>query len=314
MLERLGINSSGDCSTIKTKNIAAVMVTALLPPFAKQGNRLDVLVSSVGDAKALAGGTLMMAPLKGADGQVYAVAQGPILTNSFSYGGQASSSVKNHPTAGTVPGGALIERELPNVLADKQNLKLNLHQADFMAADVLQRWFIFRRLRRVVRLKQLFQLPEFFPAASVFHVEESAVTVFRFHRPAEQLIIQDVINVFPLFFRHAGVFPLLVRQHQCAERNVLGGKEPFQHGAVKIQLAGTNLSPFELEMLGQAVLLAEGGEFCIENMGAICRTGEQAHEHGWLPVMWQMATFIAVEVQRCSGDELRFCLALFHCK
>jgi flagellar P-ring protein precursor FlgI len=131
-LERMGVTIGRNEITVK--NIAAVMVTAQLPPFSKQGNRLDVLVSSVGDSKSLAGGTLLMAPLKGADGQVYAVAQGAILTNSFSYGGQASSALKNHPTAGTVPGGALIERELPNVLADKSQLKLNLHQSDFTTA------------------------------------------------------------------------------------------------------------------------------------------------------------------------------------
>lgn len=132
-LERMGVTVNRNEITVK--NIAAVMVTAQLPPFAKQGNRLDVLVSSVGDSKSLAGGTLMMAPLKGADGQVYAVAQGALLTNSFSYGGQAASSAKNHPTAGTVPGGALIERELPNVLLGKSSLKLNLHQSDFTTAS-----------------------------------------------------------------------------------------------------------------------------------------------------------------------------------
>jgi flagellar P-ring protein FlgI len=132
-LERMGVTVNRNEITVK--NIAAVMVTAQLPAFGKQGNRLDVLVSSLGDAKSLAGGTLLMAPLKGADGQVYAVAQGAVLTNSFSYGGQAASALKNHPTAGTVPGGALIERELPNVLAGKGDLKLNLHQSDFTTAS-----------------------------------------------------------------------------------------------------------------------------------------------------------------------------------
>ena len=132
-LERLGVTVNRNEITVK--NVAAGLVTAQLPPFAKQGNRLDVLVSSAGDSKSLAGGTLLMAPLKGADGQVYAVAQGAILTNSFSYGGQAASAAKNHPTAGTVPGGALIERELPNVLANKSDLKLNLHRSDFTTAS-----------------------------------------------------------------------------------------------------------------------------------------------------------------------------------
>ncbi|UFS72405.1 flagellar basal body P-ring protein FlgI [Geomonas sp. RF6] len=132
-LERSGITINRNEITVK--NIAAVMVTASLPPFAKQGNRLDVLVSSLGDSKSLAGGTLLMAPLKGADQQVYAVAQGAVLTNSFSYGGQAASAVKNHPTAGTVPGGALVERELPNVLANHNALRLNLRQSDFTTAS-----------------------------------------------------------------------------------------------------------------------------------------------------------------------------------
>ncbi len=131
-LERMGVTVNR--SELTVKNVAAVMVTATLPPFAKQGNKLDVLVSSIGDSKSLAGGTLLMTPLKGADSQVYAVAQGPVLTNSFSYGGQAATAQKNHPTAGRVPEGALVERELPNMLADRISLKLNLHQPDFTTA------------------------------------------------------------------------------------------------------------------------------------------------------------------------------------
>ncbi len=133
MLERMG--SSVNANQIKLKNVAAVMVTATLPPFAKQGNQMDVMVSSLGDAKSIAGGTLIMTPLKGADNQVYAVAQGPILTNSFAFGGQAATAQKNHPTAGRIPNGALVERELPNVLAGKTHLRLNLAQADFTTAS-----------------------------------------------------------------------------------------------------------------------------------------------------------------------------------
>lgn len=133
MLERMGITTN--VNDIKIKNVAAVMVTATLPPFAKQGNRLDVLVSSLGDAKSIAGGTLIMVPLKGADSQVYAVAQGSVLTNSFAFGGQGATAQKNHPTAGRVPNGALIERELPNTLAGKSVLNLNLNVADFTTAS-----------------------------------------------------------------------------------------------------------------------------------------------------------------------------------
>lgn len=133
LLERSGVTIRR--SDITVKNLAAVMVTATLPPMSKQGTRIDVLVSSMGDAKSLAGGTLLMTPLKGADGQVYAVAQGAVSTSSFSYGGQAASTQKNHPTAGRVPEGALVERELPYALADRSQLRLNLNQPDFTTAS-----------------------------------------------------------------------------------------------------------------------------------------------------------------------------------
>jgi flagellar P-ring protein precursor FlgI len=133
LLERSGVTTRR--TDITVKNLAAVMVTATLPPMSKQGTRIDVLVSSMGDAKSLAGGTLLMTPLKGADGQVYAVAQGAVSTSSFSYGGQGSSTQKNHPTAGRVPEGALVERELPYALADRSQLRLNLNQPDFTTAS-----------------------------------------------------------------------------------------------------------------------------------------------------------------------------------
>lgn len=133
VLERMGVTINR--SDVKVKNVAAVMVTATLPPFAKQGTKLDVLVSSVGDAKTIAGGTLIMTPLRGADNHVYAVAQGSVLTNSFAFGGQGATASKNHPTAGRISGGALVERELPNVLAGKSSLRLNLAQSDFTTAS-----------------------------------------------------------------------------------------------------------------------------------------------------------------------------------
>jgi flagellar P-ring protein precursor FlgI len=133
MLERMGITVNR--ADITVKNVAAVMVTATLPPFAKQGNHLDVLVSSMGDAKSISGGTLIMTPLRGGDNQVYAVAQGSVLTNSFAFGGQAAAAQKNHPTAGRIPNGGLVERELPNMLAGKSSLRLNLSQADFTTAS-----------------------------------------------------------------------------------------------------------------------------------------------------------------------------------
>jgi flagellar P-ring protein precursor FlgI len=129
MLEKMGVTV--DQEDIQVKNVAAVMVTATLPPFAKRGNRVDVLVSSIGDAKNLQGGTLMLTPLKGVDAKIYAVAQGPVNTGGFGAGGAASSVVKNFPTVGRVLSGAIIEREVPNDFKGRDRMQFSLHNPDF---------------------------------------------------------------------------------------------------------------------------------------------------------------------------------------
>lgn len=134
MLERLGINLSSDFSTIKTKNIAAVMVTATLPPFAAQGAHIDVSIGTMGDAKSLQGGLLLVTPLQGADGEVYAVAQGTI-SSGFSASGQSGSSVtKGVPTSGRIVNGAIVEREINFHLADMSSMRLSLRNPDFTTA------------------------------------------------------------------------------------------------------------------------------------------------------------------------------------
>ncbi len=132
MLEKMGVTV--DRQDIQIKNVAAVMVTATLPPFAKRGNRLDVLVSSIGDADNLQGGTLMLTPLKGLDGKIYAMAQGPVNTGGFSAGGQAATVTKNFPTVGRVLSGAIIEREVANDFKDRATLMFSLHNPDFTTA------------------------------------------------------------------------------------------------------------------------------------------------------------------------------------
>jgi len=129
MLERLGINTRG--TAMKTKNVAAVMVTATLPPFAAQGSRVDVTVSTLGDAKSLLGGTLLVTPLLGADGEVYAVAQGSIATGGFSAQGAAASVTKGVPTSGRIANGAIVEREIIFRLTDLASVRLSLRNPDF---------------------------------------------------------------------------------------------------------------------------------------------------------------------------------------
>lgn len=129
LLSRQGLSMRD--KTLKSDNIASVMVTALLPPFVKIGAAIDVMVSSIGDADSLLGGTLLMTPLRGADGKIYAVAQGPVTVGGFSAGGASGKVSKNHTTVGSVPNGGLVERELTYAFDESRNFMINLHRPDF---------------------------------------------------------------------------------------------------------------------------------------------------------------------------------------
>jgi len=133
ILERSGIAISPD--RVRVRNIAAVMVTANLPPFVRQGGRIDVTVSSVGDAQSLQGGVLIMTPLKAANGETYATAQGNLILGGFSAGGRGNNVQVNHPTAGRISNGGLVEREVHVDLTGKSRLNLVLHSNDFTTAS-----------------------------------------------------------------------------------------------------------------------------------------------------------------------------------
>jgi flagellar P-ring protein precursor FlgI len=132
MLERLGVNARD--TALRTNNVAAVMVTATLPPFARQGARIDVTVSALGDAKSLLGGTLLVTPLLGADGEVYSVAQGSVSTGGVAAKGQGASVTKGVPTAGRVAEGAIVEREIGFELAKMHTMNLMLRNPDLTTA------------------------------------------------------------------------------------------------------------------------------------------------------------------------------------
>lgn len=132
ILERLGVNVSGE--QFRPKNVAAVLVTASLPPFSRAGGKIDVTVSAIGDSKSLLGGTLIMTPLNAADGEIYAVAQGSIIAGGAAAEGDAGAVVKGVPTAGVIPAGARVEREIDFELSDLMNVRLALREADFTTA------------------------------------------------------------------------------------------------------------------------------------------------------------------------------------
>jgi flagellar P-ring protein precursor FlgI len=133
MLKNFGVVVSA--GQLQPKNVAAVMVTAQLPPFVKSGDTIDITVSSMGDAKSLQGGTLLQTPLKAANGAIYAVGQGPMSIGGFSVSSGGSSQQKNFPTVASIPGGAIVERDVQTKIDDNGNIALALNQPDFTTAN-----------------------------------------------------------------------------------------------------------------------------------------------------------------------------------
>ena len=149
ILQRMGVEIPQTViqSTVQVKNVAAVFVTASLPPFSRPGMPLDVMVSSAGDARSLEGGLLLLTPLYAADGQVYAAAQGPLVVGGYTVGSATNSRQVNHPTVGRIPGGALIERDSALDLARLEHVSLLLNDANFTTAEAVasvinQQWIV----------------------------------------------------------------------------------------------------------------------------------------------------------------------------
>ncbi|WP_052026150.1 flagellar basal body P-ring protein FlgI [Oceaniovalibus guishaninsula] len=136
ILERLGVNVSGE--QFRPKNVAAVLVTADLPPFARAGSRIDITVSAIGDAGSLLGGTLIMTPLNAADGQIYAVAQGTVIAGGAVAEGEAASVTQGVPTSGSIPGGARVEREIDFDFTTLTSIRLALRTPDFTTAGRIE--------------------------------------------------------------------------------------------------------------------------------------------------------------------------------
>lgn len=133
MLRSFGITIPPE--DLDSKNVAAVIVTATLPPFAREGDNIDVTISAMGNAKSIQGGTLMQTPLKAANGEVYAVAQGPVSTGGFVAGGGGNRTQRNFPTVGTTPNGAIVERTVEDDIGDRGTISLSLSSADFTTAS-----------------------------------------------------------------------------------------------------------------------------------------------------------------------------------
>lgn len=150
ILERLGVNVTGE--QFRPKNVAAVMVTATLPPFARAGGKIDVTVSAIGDAKSLLGGMLIMTPLNAADGEIYAVAQGAVIAGGVAAQGAAAGVVQGVPTAGMIPSGAHIEREIGFELNSLASVRLALREPDFTTAARIEKVINAEFGKRIARM------------------------------------------------------------------------------------------------------------------------------------------------------------------
>jgi flagellar P-ring protein precursor FlgI len=184
MLENLGISTEG--GEARAKNVAAVIVTANLPPFVQSGARIDVGVSSLGDAASLQGGTLVMTPLKAADGEIYAVAQGPVSVSGFTAKGEAEELTQGVPTSGRVPNGAIIERQVPGDFSNISKLTLQLRNPDFSTAvriaDAINEYSVERYGERVARELD---------ARTVLINRPPRISTARFYAELENLMVES---------------------------------------------------------------------------------------------------------------------------
>lgn len=184
MLENLGIATEG--GSARARNVAAVIVTANMPPFVQSGARIDATVSSMGDATSLAGGTLIMTPLKAADGEIYAVGQGPVIVSGFNAQGQAEQVTQGVPTAGRVPNGAIVERSVAAEFGDQAILTLQLRNPDFSTAvriaDAINA-YTRQRFGAGVAAEQ--------DARTVSIRKPKNISVARFYAEIENLVIQS---------------------------------------------------------------------------------------------------------------------------
>jgi flagellar P-ring protein FlgI len=184
MLENLGISTQGGAA--RSRNVAAVIVTANLPPFVQSGARIDVNVSSLGDATSLKGGMLVMTPLRAPDGDIYAVAQGSVLVSGFNAQGQAETLTQGVPTSGRVPNGAIVERELPANFAHDTKLTLQLRNPDFSTAvritDAINEYTMGRFGRRLAQEQD---------ARTVTIQRPQEITPARFVAEMENIMVQS---------------------------------------------------------------------------------------------------------------------------
>jgi flagellar P-ring protein FlgI len=248
-LERMGVSLQGNAmaSMMQTRNMAAVFLAGTLPPFARPGNKVDVTVSSAGDARSLEGGLLLMTPLYGPDGQIYAQAQGPVVLGGYAVTANGSSKSVNYPTTARIPSGAIVERAVPLDLAQMHTLSVLLDDADFRTAETVSDAInreLGRPLARAVDSRRI----ELQPAANedipalLARVEEVEVEVFPrakvvVNERTGTVVIGGDVRLQPVTILHGGLVVNIVSRMEVSQPNALtqGTTQMVQQTTVQAQ-------------------------------------------------------------------------------
>ena len=236
MLERMGVSVAGQ--NLNTGNVAAVMVTATLPPFTNQGSRVDISVSSLGDADSLLGGTLLVTPLMAADSEIYAIAQGEISVSGFTVQGEGATVTQNIPTSGRIAGGAIVEREIDFKLDERKQVRLALKNPDFTTA---------RRIANAING---------FTSANISQAENSASVVLKLPSNYDGSIVDLITDIEQL-----PVQPDQVARIVISERTgviVIGSDVKISD--VAVAQGNLTVSVTETPQVSQANPFAEAGE------------------------------------------------------
>lgn len=261
MLERMGINANS--TSLSTKNTAAVIVTATLPPFARPGSRIDIVVSALGDAKSLQGGTLLVTSLLGADGEVYAVAQGPLAVGGFKAEGNAQTVTRGVPTSARIPNGAIVERAVPFMLRDMKTLTLALRTQDLTTASrvaTIINTFIGRPVAEVLDAAAIqVAVPAAYPGGIVglmTEIEQLAVVP---DQNAKVIINEE--NGVVVINQEVKIAPVAIAQSNLTVR-VTESKQVSQPGAFSQTGTTTTVDRTEIEVTesgtGKLALMARG--------------------------------------------------------
>jgi len=261
MLERMGINANSN--SLSTKNTAAVIVSATLPPFARPGSRIDIVVSALGDAKSLQGGTLLVTTLVGADGEVYAVAQGPLAVGGFKAEGNAQTVTRGVPTSARIPNGAIVERAVPFVLRDMKTLTLALRNKDLTTASrvaMIINTFIGRPVAEVLDAAAVqVAVPSAYPGGIVglmTEIEQLAVVP---DQNAKVIINEE--NGVVVINQEVKIAPVAIAQSNLTVR-VTENKQVSQPGAFSQTGTTTTVERTDIEVTetgtGKLALMARG--------------------------------------------------------